>query len=109
MYAILAALALMLVALFGCSSLPAVQQARADAFECRAAALAPLVEPMHDAGELLRKLEDGSADLRHVLATLNATQKEFEALVERLQACDPPAPFGSPVPEPEPAPAGVRS
>jgi hypothetical protein len=72
----------------GCHDLTPKQQARLDKFECQVAALAPLVEPVHDAYQLVRDLREGKASLRQVLATIEAGEPEVKALLERLDACE---------------------
>ena len=72
----------------GCHDLTPKQQARLDKFECQVAALAPLVEPVHDSYQLVRDLREGKASLRQVLATLEAGEPEVKALLARLDACD---------------------
>ena len=83
-------------ALAGCHSLTPAQQARADKFECQAAALAPLVEPTLDAADLLHDLYSGSANLGAVLSRLEIAQDEADALIDRLRACEPPVPLPAP-------------
>ncbi len=87
---ILAALA----AFTGCSALPASKQAKLDQLECRAKALAPVVEPLFDAVELAREIYLGRASLPAVLKALNASEAEVRALVEALDACTPPPASG---------------
>jgi len=77
------------------AQLSPAQQERLDRFECQARALAPVVEPVHDAVQLLRDLREGKADLGKVLKSLAATEGEVRALVARLEACD-----GAPEPQP---------
>lgn len=73
----------------GCSAqLTPKQQARLDKFECQVKAVAPLVEPLYDAADLVLKLRSGEASLRQVLATLEAAEPEVKALFERLDTCE---------------------
>lgn len=76
----------------GCSALPPAKQAQLDTLECRARALAPVVEPAFDAVELARDLYLGRASLTAVLKALDAGEAEIRGLLDALQACDPPAP-----------------
>lgn len=82
---------LIFLACAGAQLTPA-QQTRLDKLECQAAALAPLVEPVHDALQLVRDLREGKAKLQTVLESLNSTEAEVQALVARLEACDAPEP-----------------
>lgn len=90
--AVLAALGLSLSS--GCASLQNVpaQRARVDKFECQAAALAPLTDPLFDTEQLLLDLYAGKADLGQVLGSLDATQAEVKGLLDRLSACEGPPP-----------------
>lgn len=73
----------------GCSAqLTPKQQARLDKFQCQVAALAPLVEPVYDATELVQDLRAGKASLSQVLQNLDVLQSEGQALVTRLDACN---------------------
>jgi hypothetical protein len=81
---------------FGCKDLTPKQQARLDRFECQVAAVAPIVEPLYDAAELVLKLRSGEASLSQVLQSLEAGEPEVRALIARLDAC-------SDAPEIEPA------
>lgn len=84
---------------FGCSAqLTPKQQARLEKFECQVAAVAPIVEPLYDAADLVLKLRSGEASLAQVLRTLEAGEPEVRALFERLDACQD---------EPEPEPAAL--
>ncbi len=75
-----------------CHDLTPRQQARLDKFECQAAALAPLVEPIYDATDLLRAARAGEADINQVLRALAVAEDEVRALVSRLEGCDGEAP-----------------
>jgi hypothetical protein len=86
----------------GCHDLTPKQQARLDKFECQVAAVAPLVEPVHDAYQLVRDLREGKASLRQVLSTIEAGEPEVAALLERLDACEG-EPESAPQPVLEPA------
>jgi hypothetical protein len=78
----------------GCAALPPAKQAKLDLLECRAQALAPAVEPLFDAVELAREIYLGRASLPAVLKALNASEAEVRALVEALDACNPPPASG---------------
>lgn len=80
----------------GCHDLTPKQQARLEKFECQVAAVAPIVEPIYDAADLVLKLRSGEASLGQVLATLEAGEPEVKALFARLEACND-------APEAEPA------
>ncbi len=86
--------ALALAAFTGCAALPPAKQAQLDLLECRAQALAPAVEPLFDAVELAREIYLGRASLPAVLKALNASEAEVRALVEALDACNPPPASG---------------
>lgn len=73
---------------FACHDLTPKQQARLDKFECQARALAPVVEPVYDAVELLRDLRAGKASLGQVLRNLAADEPEIRAMLERFDACE---------------------
>ncbi len=72
----------------GCHDLTPKQQARLDQFECQVAAVAPIVEPIYDAADLVLKLRSGEASLGQVLATLEAGEPEVRELFARLEACN---------------------
>lgn len=73
---------------FGCHSLTPKQQARLDKFQCQVEAVAPLVEPLYDAGDLVLKMRSGEAALSQVLQSLGAGESEVRALISRLDACN---------------------
>ncbi len=75
--------------LVGCHQLTPAQQARLDAFQCRAAAIAPLCEPAIDAAELVRTVYAGRSSLAQVLGALMATQEETAAMAEAWNRCTP--------------------
>ncbi len=87
-----------LAAFTGCSALPASKQAQLDQLECRAKAIAPVVEPAFDAVDLVRDIYRGRASLPAVLKALNAGEAEVRALVEALKACDGAEPVPGPAP-----------
>jgi len=72
----------------GCHDLTPKQQARLDKFECQVRAVAPLVEPIYDAADLVLKLRSGEASLGQVLKTLEAGEPEVRELLARLEACE---------------------
>lgn len=73
-------------------SLSPAKQAQLDLLECRAHALAPVVEPVFDAVELARDIYAGRASLPAVLKALGAGEAEVRALVEAFKACEPAPP-----------------
>lgn len=83
-------------ALSGCALFSA-SNARVERFDCQVRAIEPLVGDVLDARQLVRDIYTGKASLGTVLGTLGATEAEVRALVEALQACEPPAeiPSGS--------------
>lgn len=80
-------LATLLALAAGCTPCTPAQQAKLDLFECQVHALAPLVEPVLDAADLVRDLETGKADLRSVLGSFAKTQAEVDATLKALRAC----------------------
>lgn len=85
----IAALALPGCGIFG--SLSPAKQAQLDLLECRAHALAPVVEPVFDAVELARDIYAGRASLPAVLKALGASGEDVQNLVEAFRACEPAA------------------
>jgi hypothetical protein len=82
--------------LSACGLLRAAHDPRVALFECRVAALEPLVGDVLEADALARDIYAGRANLSAVLEHLQATRSEVEDLAARLASCDP-------VPEAPPA------
>jgi hypothetical protein len=76
------------LAFCACHSLTPAQEARLALFECRAAALAPVVGDVLDAEALIRDVYVGRASLSSALSSLNATPEEIAKVVSALGACD---------------------
>ena len=76
-------------ALSGCALFKA-NDPRAERLDCQARALEPLVGDVLDARQLVLDVYTGKASLGASLSALHATQAEVQALVEALQACEPP-------------------
>lgn len=82
----------------GCAFLkagPEAQRARIDRYKCQVAALAPLTDNVLDTEELVKDLYAGKASIGAVLSNLHASQAEAEALIKRLEKCEPPPPAPS--------------
>lgn len=80
--------ALLCSALPACTNLTPAQEARSELFECRAAALAPVLGDVLDAAQLIRDVYVGRASLSSALGSLDATPEELSQLVSALSACD---------------------
>lgn len=83
---------LLIAALFGCGLLESASP-RVERFECQVRALEPVVGDVLDARQLLQDLYAGKANLGSALNAVRATQAEADALVEALNACEPPVKF----------------
>jgi hypothetical protein len=79
-------------ALSGCALFKA-NDPRAERLDCQVRALEPLVGDLLDARQLVLDVYTGKASLGATLGALHATQAEVQALIEALQACEPPVPF----------------
>ena len=103
------ALVLALLAFFGlqgCQSfgqLTPQAQRSLDLFECRAEALAPYVDEVFDAEELVRETMQGRTDLVVTLMNLGHARADVEAALAAFRACSP-----APEPESPGAPAVLR-
>ena len=86
----LAAAALAAYAGTGCAFLAPANSPRAELFDCRQAALEPLLGEILDTKEFLRALYAGQASLEAALGAAGATRAEVDTLLAALNACDEP-------------------
>lgn len=75
-----------------CHSLTPEQQARVDVFECRVAAVAPLVESFVDPTELVRDVMLGKVNPTQALIASGAKPADVIAAARAWNACAPAAP-----------------
>lgn len=76
----------------GCHALTPAQQAQADLYECRVAALLPYVAPALDTSQTVRDIMLGRGSLADALCALGYVKEEAAKITAELAACEPPPP-----------------
>lgn len=77
---------LLLVALTGCSVLPAAKRA-AGVYACKVAAIEPYVGQVFDAEELVRDILTGKVDPSAVFQALDIAESDYKNAAEAWRAC----------------------
>lgn len=85
----------------GCHALTPAQQAQADLYECRVAALLPYVAPALDTSQTVRDIMLGRGSLDQALEALGYAEEDAGKIKAELKACEgPPEPVVAPPPAP---------
>lgn len=86
---------------FACGLLTEAKSPRRALFDCRVAALEPVVGDVFDAEQLVRDIYAGHTNLAEAYGSLKTTRAEIEAMYAALRACEAAhPPEAAPVPEP---------
>lgn len=95
-----AAFLLLTRCVIGCHALTPAQQAQADLYECRVAALLPYVAPALDTSLTVRDIMTGHGSLDDALKALGYAEEQAAKIKAELAVCDPPPVVTAPPPAP---------
>jgi len=84
----------------GCHALTPAQQAQADLYECRVAALLPYLAPALDTSQTVRDIMLGKGSLDYALKALGYAEEQAAKIEAELAVCEPAPVVVAPSPAP---------